>query len=144
MERDRQAGKQVPAKSEDEAEPKPKPSEPDPMLRTVPDPLPEGDLLVAHACFHSMQPWGEGFWSKSTTFDVTKGVVRLHERKSDGKPVEPGDSPAETTTSSEVVLSETKTKELREAVDRVLGGGPYRVVHAVPEGISCGLELRIG
>lgn len=125
-------------KPEEDAPKENKPEIPIADRRVIPDPLPSGDLSVIYDCSHSMEPFGKGYSSRSTTFDVARGVLRYHAVSSDGEPAN------DAVTKSELELTEPQARELRAAVDRMLAGGPYRAVYPVSEGLSCSLMLRTG
>lgn len=138
-----EAPREEPSADKAEPEPEPVPEIPERDRRTVPDPLPKGDLLVSHECSHSMQPFGNGYWSRSTTFDLAKGVLHYYSYDTDGEPVAPDEKPNETVTKSDFELTDTQAEAMRKAVDRVLSGGPYQAVYPVSEGISCSVVFSI-
>lgn len=111
----------------------------------VPAAIPPGDIVVEHACSHSMQPFGTGYWSDISTVDLARATIVRRRVEGDDRdahalPGTSSDKRTETTTT----LGATDVARIRDALDRVLAGGPYAPVYAVPEGIVCTLSLRVG
>src|SRR5688572_29677403 len=100
----------------------------------IPSPIPTGDIIVMHACSHSMQPFGTGYWSSSTTADLVRR--ELVTARAEGDTADPGATKQSKHVNS---LAQSDVTRIRAALDGVLRGGPYEELHAVPEGIVCTL-----
>lgn len=106
----------------------------------IPAGPPPATLELVHACDQSHEPFGRGGYSWDRTVDPAVG--RVHKRMvthPDTPPV-PGQAPVDKDETIELTAAQQAT--LRAALDRVLRGGPYRAVSAVPEGITCDLTIR--
>ena len=112
---------------------------------SIPPSIPPGDVLIEHECSHSMQPFGTGYWSATTTVDLAGGTIRSV--RVEGDTGELGSLPGahtEKRTESSSTLSPADVTRIRAALDQALAGGPYAPVYALSEGIVCTLSLRIG
>lgn len=119
--------------------------------RAVRVPLdPPAVARVSYACSHSMQPFGNGSWSRTITYDLDAATVlsiednvpSMSEPRPPGLPGEPPvdaaiPANAPTHTEDTSALAPAKLSVLRRAVTKVMQGGPYDPEYPPSEGVSC-------
>jgi hypothetical protein len=111
----------------------------------VPAAIPPGNIVIEHVCGHSMQPFGTGYWSSTSTVDLAAGTFKSLRVEGDTGAVAPlPGTETEKRTESSATLSPADVTRIRGALDEMLAGGPYEPDYALSEGIVCTLELRVG
>jgi hypothetical protein len=124
---------------------------PDPVLPAgegvaIPAMIPPGEVLIEHGCRHRAEPFGTTYWRTKTTVDLAKRTIvssRVEGDKAKGYGFFRRKK-KEKRTEHQTTLTPADIARIRAALDRVLAGGPYAPVHAVPEGSVCTLALRVG
>jgi hypothetical protein len=109
----------------------------------IPAVIPPGDVLIEHACSHSMQPFGTGYWRHTTTVDLAAATLRSSRVEGDEGTGFMA-TRSETRSEKQTTLMPADVARIRDALDRVLAGGPYAPVYALSEGIVCTVSLRVG
>ncbi len=99
--------------------------------------IPPGPYVIKHGCSHSNQPFGTGGDMHEITVDLAAQTEARLDWVYGDTPTAPRRPPPPTVTKLDAARLATITADL----DVVLRGGPFPQVEAVPEGISCSLEV---
>ncbi len=107
---------------------------------------PSGPYVVKHICSHSNLPFSKGGNLREVTVDLgakTETILAYTYPDTSGPRAAgtPEWSPPPPTVTR---LGATRLATVEADVDKVLRGGPFKQVNAVPEGISCSLQISAG